>query len=261
MLQGTPDGGRRLATDTNEPSAGTVGLIPIGFLGFLRRVAGVPEEQQLSLEPDREDSGGAAGHPGDLSQVARRTIDERHHRFRKTGRPGPHSVWQLISRDHHAGSEIPSESVQPPGLDQVTRGVARLFRVGRNVTIHDTRLARAIRDHGDWVAERDQQLQQLLVSIDNSFEAKGTFHSGMRLKARVDAKAAAVRELKKARDRLGDVSSDLVNEETFLERTYRRLRKRPLVTIDISDREAEIEQRWRVPEGGQDGMPVLDLPI
>lgn len=149
--------------------------------------------------------------------------------------------------------------MQPPGVDQITQGVARLFRVARNVRIHDARLQRAIRDHSDWLAERDGQVHQNLIQIDGKFEAKGTFRSGMRLQARADAKSGALRELKKARDRLCDLRIDITHEETSLERAYRRLRHRPLasITIPVSDQEAEIEQRWSAPEGGQDGMPVV----
>ena len=125
--------------------------------------------------------------------------------------------------------------------------------------IHDTRLQRAIRDHGDWLTELDGRVHQNLIQIDAGFEAKGTFRSGMRLQARADAKSGALFELKKARDRLSDLRTDITHEETFLERAYRRLRHRPLapIAIPVSDQEAEIEQRWSAPEGGQDGMPMV----
>lgn len=86
--------------------------------------------------------------------------------------------------------------MQPPGVEQITRGAARLLRVGRNVKVHDARLQRAMRDHGDWLTELDGRIHQNLIQIDGAFEAKGTFRSAMRLQARVDAKSGALRELK-----------------------------------------------------------------
>lgn len=134
--------------------------------------------------------------------------------------------------------------MQPPGFDQIASGAARLFKVRRNVAIHDTRLQRALRDHSEWLDERDQQLQHHLVQLNAKFEAKGVFRSGTRLQERADAKSEAIRELMKARNRLGDLRTDILNEETLLERTYRRLRRRPVALIAVSAAEAEIESRW-----------------
>jgi hypothetical protein len=152
-----------------------------------------------------------------------------------------------------------ARSMQPPGFDQITSGAARLFKVRRNVAIHDARLQRALRDHSEWLDERDQQLQHHLMQLNAKFEARGAFRSGTRLRERADAKSEALRELRKARNRLDDLINDILNEETLLECTYRRLRRRPVAMIAVSAGEAEIESRWSAPEGGQDGTPVIEI--
>lgn len=85
------------------------------------------------------------------------------------------------------------------------------------------------------------------------------FYSGPRLAARRDAKAEALRELRRRRTELADLREDLLNEETFLERIYRWGRRRPVAPVDVGEEEDQLESRWRQPEVDPSGSPVLEI--
>lgn len=150
--------------------------------------------------------------------------------------------------------------MEPFAVEQVTRGVGRIFRVRRNVAIHDRRLERSIRDHGEWMEERSRTLHGRLTEIDNDHESRGVFRSGMRLASRRDAKAEALRELRTHRGALTDLREDVLDEETILERIYRRVRNRPVPEVGVPSVEAEVEAAWRTPEIDPSGSPILQIP-
>lgn len=150
--------------------------------------------------------------------------------------------------------------MEPFSVEQVTRGIGRLFRVRRNVAIRDRRLERSIRDHGEWMEERGRTLHRRLTEIDNDHESRGLFRSGMRLASRRDAKAEALRELRTHRIALADLREDVLDEETVLERIYRRMRNRPVPEVGVPSAEVEAEAAWRTPEIDPSGSPILEIP-
>lgn len=86
------------------------------------------------------------------------------------------------------------------------------------------------------------------------------FRSGAHLVARRDAKTNALRHLRRKRSELADQWEDINNNETVLERTYRRLRRRPLAQAEVQEEESQAQAEWRRPEAGQGGSPVLEIP-
>ncbi len=138
--------------------------------------------------------------------------------------------------------------------------MGRLLRVRRNAAIHERQLERSIRDHGEWIEERDRALHRRLTEIDNDHESRGVFYSGMRLATRRDAKSDALRELRRRRAELADLREDILDEETVLERMYRRVRRQPVPEVPVTSVEVEIEASWRTPEVDPSGSPILEIP-
>ena len=108
--------------------------------------------------------------------------------------------------------------------------------------------------------ERSRTLHGRLTEIDNDHESRGVFRSGMRLASRRDAKAEALRELRTHRGALTDLREDVLDEETILERIYRRVRNRPVPEVGVPSVEAEVEAAWRTPEIDPSGSPILQIP-
>ena len=52
----------------------------------------------------------------------------------------------------------------------------------------------------------------------------------------------------------------MLNEETFLERIYRWVTRRPMSELEVGEEEKRLEAEWRRPEVDPSGSPTLEDP-
>jgi hypothetical protein len=121
-----------------------------------------------------------------------------------------------------------------------------VFRVGRDVRVHDTRARRIYEDLTTWARDEVAKQREEQRRVDEQLAARGIFRSGSR-----DAQHRRIHEefARRWRDRKRQAERDLEDlrlAETWLHALYRRVRKRPWPQ---NPHQAEVDNISRAWEG------------
>jgi hypothetical protein len=137
--------------------------------------------------------------------------------------------------------------------------VVRLSAVPGDVDRHDRRAAALDEDLERWVADDHRALQPELARVTGDCNSRGLLYSGAHLTALA---AAKTKTLHRYRDRCSESEralADLVAEESWPHERWRRLRRRPLLTLHAPERVEPVIDAWRAPATVA-GMPETATP-
>lgn len=101
-----------------------------------------------------------------------------------------------------------------------TGRLTRLFQIPLHVRAWEITVNRAKKDYGRWQDHADRELAEQLRQIDEDHNARGIYHSGIRLQARAKAEREMKERAKDEKTKMGRKIDDALHDLRAIDRAW-----------------------------------------